>query len=45
MVVLGPAFYHSAVLIDYDWRYRAPVIAPLILLATLGISAMLRPKS
>jgi hypothetical protein len=45
MVVLGPAFYHSAVLIDYDWRYRAPVIAPLILLATLGLSAMLRPKS
>jgi hypothetical protein len=45
MVVLGQAFYHSAVLIDYDWRYRAPVIAPLILLATLGLSAMLRPKS
>jgi len=44
MVVLGPAFYHSAVLIDYDWRYRAPVIAPMILLATLGYSTMLTPN-
>ena len=29
------AIFTSTILIDYDWRYRYPVIAPLILLTTL----------
>jgi hypothetical protein len=30
------AAYHSAILIDYDWRYRFPVVVPLALLAAVG---------
>jgi hypothetical protein len=41
MTILGPAFYHSGILIDYDWRYRAPTVLPMILLATIGISSFL----
>jgi hypothetical protein len=34
-LIFSVAIFHSATVIDYDWRYRYPVIAPLILLATL----------
>jgi hypothetical protein len=41
MAILGTALYHSGILIDYDWRYRAPTALPMILLATIGISSFL----
>jgi hypothetical protein len=34
-LIVVMAISTSAILIDYDWRYRYPVIAPLIFLATL----------
>ena len=34
-LIISVAIFQSATVIDYDWRYRYPVIAPLILLATL----------
>jgi hypothetical protein len=34
-LIVSVAIFTSAILIDYDWRYRYPIIAPLILLATL----------
>ncbi len=35
-VVGCTAAYHAAILIDYDWRYRFPVVVPLALLAAVG---------
>jgi len=34
-LIISVAIFQSATVIDYDWRYHYPVIAPLILLATL----------
>jgi hypothetical protein len=34
-LIISVAIFQSATVIDYDWRYRYPVIAPLILLAAL----------
>jgi hypothetical protein len=43
MAVAGcTAAYHSAILIDYDWRYRFPTVIPLTLVAILGFSAAWR---
>ncbi len=43
MAVTGfTATYHSAILIDYDWRYRFPVVLPLTLIATMGFGAAWR---
>ncbi len=36
------AGYHSAILIDYDWRYRFPVVVPLSVVAVLGWNLWLR---
>jgi hypothetical protein len=41
MSILGPALYHSGILIDYDGRYRLPTPLPMILLAAIGISSFL----
>ena len=30
------ALFHSITILDYDWRYRLPCIAPLIVLAGIG---------
>jgi hypothetical protein len=34
-LIISVSIFTSAILIDYDWRYRYPLIAPLILLTTL----------
>jgi len=36
------ACYHSATLIDFDWRYRFPIIAPLIVFGMTGWEYLLR---
>lgn len=37
--VLGFAFFHAHTEIDYDWRYRLPVLPPLIFIAALGFAS------
>jgi len=32
--------FHAATLIDYDWRYRAPLLFPLMLLASIGVDLL-----
>ena len=43
-LIVFVAISTSAILIDYDWRYRYPVIAPLILLATLILDSYLNSR-
>jgi hypothetical protein len=37
--------FHAAMLIDYDHRYRLPLLPALILLAAMGLEAVRRPQS
>lgn len=39
------ATYHSFTLIDYDWRYRFPIIMPILILFPLSIEIILRKTS
>ena len=36
------AFFHSFTLIDYDWRYRFPIIIPLIMILPMSLEILLR---
>ena len=36
------AAFHSFILIDYDWRYRFPIILPLILLFPISLEIFLK---
>jgi len=38
------ALFHSFILIDYDWRYRYPLIDPILVLATLGFAHRIKPQ-
>lgn len=40
--ILAYAVFHALILIDYDWRYRTPVLPHLILLAAGGLADLLR---
>ena len=40
--VLAYALFHALVLVDYDWRYRLPVLPHLILLASGGAADLAR---
>lgn len=42
---LGFAMFHAATLIDYDWRYRFPIVAPLLLIAALVLEGGLRARA
>lgn len=37
VIVLAVAFWHSLVIVDYDWRYRLPVLPHLIFMAACAI--------
>lgn len=39
---LSVAAFHSFILIDYDWRYRFPIILPLIMLFPVSLEILLR---
>ena len=39
------AAFHSFILIDYDWRYRFPIILPLILLFPISLEILLKKIS
>ena len=36
------AAFHSFILIDYDWRYRFPIIMPLILLFPISLEIIVK---
>ena len=36
------AAFHSFILIDYDWRYRFPIILPLIMLIPISLEIILK---
>ncbi len=36
------AAFHSSILIDYDWRYRFPIILPLILLLPISLEIIIK---
>jgi hypothetical protein len=44
-LIIAVSIFTSAILMDYDWRYRYPVIAPLILLTTLILDNYLNSKN
>jgi len=42
MLSLIVAAFHSFILIDYDWRYRFPILLPLIILFPISLEHMLK---
>lgn len=42
LIAFSVANFHSFTLIDYDWRYRYPIITPLLILFPLSIEIVLR---
>lgn len=42
---LGFAMFHAATLIDYDWRYRFPIVAPLLLFTAVVGEGVLRARA
>jgi len=44
VVVLTVAFWHSLVVIDYDWRYRLPILPHLIFLAACAVPLLSRNR-
>ena len=44
VVVLTVAFWHSLVVIDYDWRYRLPILPHLIFLAACAVPLLMRSR-
>ena len=42
MISISVAFFHSFTLIDYDWRYRFPIIIPLIMILPMSLEILLR---
>ena len=42
LVVFSIALWHALVAVDFDWRYRLPVMPHLILLATFGATTVAR---
>ena len=41
IISLSVAFFHSFTLIDYDWRYRFPIIVPLIMIFPISFEIIL----
>jgi len=41
IISLCVAFFHSFTLIDYDWRYRFPIIMPLIMIFPISFEIIL----
>ena len=44
LLSLSVASFHSLTIIDYDWRYRYPLLLPLIMLFPISIESFLRYK-
>jgi hypothetical protein len=41
-LIVSFALFHAVTNIDFDWRYRLPIIFPLILLAAIGFDAVIK---
>jgi hypothetical protein len=41
--ILAYALFHAVIQIDYDWRYRVPILPHLVLLAACGVALIFRP--
>lgn len=39
---LSAAFFHSFTLIDFDWRYRFPIIIPMLMIVPISLEIILR---
>ena len=44
MLALSVAAFHSFILIDYDWRYRFPIILPLLILFPISLEILFKRK-
>lgn len=44
MLALSVAAFHSFILIDYDWRYRFPIILPLLVLFPISLETFFKRK-
>jgi len=42
LITISAAAFHSFTLIDYDWRYRFPIIMPLLIIFPLSFEIFLR---
>jgi hypothetical protein len=42
LLSLSVAAFHSFILIDFDWRYRFPIILPLIMLIPISLEMILK---
>jgi hypothetical protein len=42
VLILGGAFFHSMTLIDHDWRYKFPYIAPMSVFVSLILESYLK---
>ena len=42
LLTITVAFFHSFTLIDYDWRYRSPVIIPLLIIFPISFEVFIR---
>ena len=42
IISLSVAFFHSFTLIDFDWRYRVPIIMPMIMIIPISIESIFR---
>ena len=42
LLSLFVATFHSFILIDYDWRYRFPIILPLLILFPISSENIIR---
>ena len=42
LIAISVATFHSLTLIDYDWRYRFPLIIPLLIILPISIEIILR---
>ena len=44
LLSLSVASFHSFILIDYDWRYRFPIILPLIMVIPISLEMIFKKK-
>ena len=42
LIIISVAFFHSFTLTDYDWRYRYPIIMPLLIMFPISFEIFLR---
>jgi hypothetical protein len=43
--LLSYAIFHALVQVDFDWRYRIPILPHLILLAAGGLADLARRRT